>query len=215
MRGGVARARLALCLCVALLAPAAAAHVPSLHGRLIELVYQSDLVVVGTVERVNSADKHLRDTTVRVEGTFIGTAPEGPLTFRGPTRFPAGRRFVFFLRRNGDGYQCLQPSGTLFPARPDDDAVYRDTVTAIQRALLTGANERAAALQAALLPALSSQAPQLRYYAVLEVAALAHHGISEPERRVLERLAADPNADPAVRELLKSLPTPAAPAAIP
>lgn len=206
MRRGVARARLALWLCVVFLAPAAAAHVPELRGRLIELVNQSDLVVVGTVERVNAVDKRRRDTTVLVEGSFIGAAPQAPLTFRGEVRFTAGHRFVFFLRRNGNEYECLQPNGARFASRPEDDAVYRDTVTAVQQALLTGANERAAALQAALLPALSSQAPQLRYHAVLEMAALAHHGLTAPQRRSLERLAADPHADPAIRQLVRGLP---------
>jgi hypothetical protein len=212
MRRHVAGARLALCLAVAFLAPAAAAHVPALRGRLIDLVNQSDLVVVGTVERVSAADQRLHDTTMRVEDRFIGTTPAAQLTFRGPTRFTPGRRFVFFLRRSGTGYECLQPSGTLFPARAADDALYRDTLTAIQRALRGGANQRAAALQAALLPALSSQTAQLRYSAVLEMAALAHHGLPQAERRSLERLAAEPGSDPAIRQLVNGLPSAAPPA---
>lgn len=206
-------ARAGAVLSMLLLASAATAHVPAMKGRLVDLVNQSDLVVVGTVESVNavSGNKRLWDDAVRVDETFIGEAPTKRIMVRSQTRLTADRRFVLFLRRSGDGYECLQPTGAVFPSRAEDDAGYRETVTAIQRGLRVPANDRAQALTGALIPALSAQSQQLRYQAVLEIAALAHHGLSDPQRRSLEQLAAQPDADPAVKALVKGLP--AAPAA--
>jgi len=56
-----------------------------------------------------------------------------------------------------------------------------------------------------IIPALSATAPPLRYHAILELDALAHHGLSEPERQSLERLSTDPTTDPAIRPLVTSL----------
>lgn len=187
------------------LAQAAVAHVPQLRGRLVDLVGQSDLVVVGTVERVQVVGARRHDTTVRVEGALIGEAPQATLTFRARPRVAAGRRFVFFLHRDATGLECVQASGTVFPARREDDAAYRETVTAIQRALRGSEAARPAALRAALIPALSAAAPPLRYYAVLDLTALVHHGLTESERRSLERLVADPATDPAIRPTIASL----------
>jgi hypothetical protein len=205
MKPGTTWARRAVPLLIIFCAQSAAAHIPQLRGRLIDLVGQSDLVVVGTVDSVSAVDTRLKSTTVRVEGNLVGAAPERRLTFRGRARFAPGRRFVFFLRRSGAGFECVQPSGTQFPSRPEDDAAYRDAVTAIQRALAVPVADRASALRAAMIPALSAGAARLRYYAVLELASLAHHGLTEPERRALEQLAADPESDPAVRLLVKDL----------
>lgn len=203
-RHALPRLVLAIGLLVCVAQPAAA-HVPQLRGRLIDLVSQSDLVVVGTVEDVRAVGPQLNDTTVRVEGQFIGEATDAPLTFRARPPFAPGQRFVFFLHRDGASLSCVQPVGTVFPSRPQDDAAYRQTITAVQRALPAVEGERAAALRAAIIPALSAAAPPLRYHAVLELAALAHHGLTEAERRALEQLATDPATDPAIRPILVSL----------
>jgi hypothetical protein len=200
--------RTVLCaLIVSLLGAAqpAAAHVPQLRGRLIELVGQSDLIVVGTVENVRAVATRQHDTTIRLEGHLLGTTPAATVTVRARPRFAPGKRFVFFLRRAGAGLECVQPSGAVFPSRPEDDAAYRATITAIQQALRARGADRPAALRAALIPALSAAAPPLRYHAVLELGALSHHGLTGPERRSLERLAADPATDPAIRPVLTSL----------
>ena len=193
---------IALLVC---LAQPAAAHVPELRGRVIDLVSQSDLVVVGKVEYVAAIDTRLNDTTVRVEGHFIGETDETVLTFRAQRRFVPGQRFVFFLRRVGTSLECVQPTGTVFPSRPEDDAAYRETVAAIQRALGASVVDRPAALRAAVIPALSAAAPPLRYHAALELAALAHHGLTESERASLERLVADSACDPTIRSIVTSI----------
>lgn len=191
-----------LALCVA---QPAAAHVPQLRGRLIDLVSQSDLVIVGTVESVRAIDGRVHDTTVRPQDSFVGTVSAETITFRANRRFAPGERFVFFLRRDGAGWECVQPPGTVFPSRPADDAAYRATVVAIQRALPVAAAERPAALRAAIIPALSATAAPLRYHAVLELGALAHHGLTESERQSLQRLVADPTTDAAIRPIVASL----------
>lgn len=195
----------ALSLLVMLSAQAAVAHVPQLRGRLIDLVSRSDLIVIATVEETKRIDARLNATTVRVEAPLVGETKGARLTFRSQPRFAPGRRFVFFLHRAGTEIECMQASGTVFPARPEDDASYRDTVTAIRQALRTGEAGREAALRAALIPALSATAPPLRYYAVLDLASVAHHGLTESERRSLERLVADSSTDPAIRPVIATL----------
>jgi hypothetical protein len=203
---------LAIALLVVVVQPAAA-HVPELRGRLIDAVGRSDLVVVGTVEQVRVRAARQNDTTVRVVARLIGETNATTVTFGARPRFATGERFVFFLRRTDAGLECVQAAGTVFRARPEDDAAYRETIPAIQRALQVAEKDRAAALRAAIIPALSAPAPTLRYYAVLDLSALAHHGLTEPDRRSLERLVADPATDPAIRPivagLLRTAPQPA------
>jgi hypothetical protein len=190
----------------------ARAHVPQLRGRLVDLVSQSDLIVVGTVDGTRAIEPRRHDTTVRVEGRFGGEPTPPILAFRSARRFAPGKRFVFFLRRDGTGLVCMQPSGTVFASRPDDDAAYRQTISAIQRALRAGVGQRTAALRAAIIPALSATSPALRHHAVLELGALAHHPLTDSERRALERIAADPATDAAIRLIVTSLLGAAAPA---
>ena len=196
------RPYLALALLVA--AEPASAHIPQLRGRLLDLVAHSDVVVVGTVETASPLDPRTNSTTIRTETALVGEAPAPTLTFRGAARFPVGSRFVFFLRRNGS-FECVQPSGTLFAARPQDDAAYRVTVTGIKLAQREPADKQPAALRTALIPALSAGVPTLRYHAVLELAALAHHGLSDTDRQALARIAADPSTDATIRPIIKTL----------
>ena len=135
----------------------------------------------------------------------IGEPPSGPVTFRAHPRFVPGRRYVFFLRGIGESVECLQESGTVFPADPAADAAYGETIGAIRRALGAEAADRLALLRAALIPALSAPTAALRYYAVLDLTALSHHDLSESERRSLERLIADGGTDPAIRPVVATL----------
>jgi hypothetical protein len=184
----------------------AAAHVPELRGRLVDLVGRSDAIAVGTVTSSVPVDKRLNTTTVRLDAVFSGALESGAtLSFASRPRFAAGRRFVFFLGRNGTALECLQESGTVFPTDSADDAAYRQTVLAIAAALRGAAGERDAALRAALIPALSAPASALRYYAVLDFAALTHHGLSGEERQQLQRLVDDPATDPAIRPVIAGL----------
>ena len=207
-RAGTRRAvtpRLSIIALLVSLAQPAAAHIPPLRGRLIELVSQSDLIVAGTVEDVAPLAGRDSDTTVRVEARLLGESANPGLTFRAHSRFAPGQRFVFFLRHRDGGIECVQLSGTVFPARPEDDAAYREVVTGIARALRLGEGEREAALAAALIPALTAASPPLRYHAVLELAALAHHGLTTAEQHALAHLMADPAADPAIRPIVTEI----------
>jgi hypothetical protein len=57
-------------------------------------------------------------------------------------------------------------------------------------------------VRAVLIAALRAPSTPLRYYAALDLAALAHHGLSDSEQRSLEGIIADPTADPALRPVL-------------
>lgn len=199
-------------LVVALVASAVpvAAHVPVLRGKLVELVQRSTVIVIGTVEQVQPVDTRLTDTVVRLEQGVIGDPPRSALTFRGPTRFAPGGRYVFFLRRTDAGFAGVQEAGTIFPATSADDGLYRRTIEALQHALQLDAALRVAAVRAALIPALSAAAPPLRYHAALELSALAEdgHGPTDAERQTLGLLLADPATDPALRPLLSALAQP-------
>lgn len=200
---GAGSAALLLSLLIAVAQPGHA-HVPQLRGRLADLVGQSDLVIVGTVEQASTVAGKTKRTTARVDEVLIGAPPGPSLTFEGPARFPAGR-FVFFLRRDGAGFDCVQPSGTPFPASAPDDALYRQTITGVKDALRGPEDVRVAALRAALIPALSASAPALRTHAALELANLAHHPVTQSERESLERIAADPTTDPGIRSVAETL----------
>lgn len=198
---------LAAVLLSLLSAAVAHAHVPIVHGRLVDLVARSDLVVIGTVQGVNPVSARFVDTQIKIEQVVVGTALQKPVTFRGPTRFAPGERYVFFLRRAGSGLESLQASGTVFPATPADDAAYRHAVLGVRRALHLDPSLQAGGMLQALIPALSAGAPPLRYHAALEIGALTEHGheLSPAERQAVQRLLADAATDPVLRPLLAHL----------
>jgi len=186
------------------LATPAAAHVPQLRGRLIDLATQSDVIVFATVEQ-SSRTREGNATTIRVDRWLAGAASDQTVVFIGGPRVAPGERYVFFLRREPGRLTCLQPTGTVFASRPQDDRAYTDAIAAIRAAVASSEDVRAVALRTAMIGALTAPAPVLRFHAVLELAALAHDGFPERERRALERIAADPSTDPAIRPALTSL----------
>jgi len=197
--------RMAASLALLLLAAPAAAHLPQLRGRLIDLATQSDAIVLATVERSVSAAPQRNETTVRVERWLAGAATDEHVTFTAGPRFAAGQRYVFFLRRDPAGFTCLQPSGTVFASRPQDDRAYSEAIASIRAAGFADGELRAVLLRHAMIAALAAPAPALRFHAVLELAALAQHGVSDSERRAIERLLGDPATDPTIRPALTSL----------
>jgi hypothetical protein len=190
---------------LALAAQPAAAHVPELRGRLVDLVSRSELIVTGTVEAVRTVDTRRFDTTLRVDRVLLGETKDRTVAFRGGPRLAPGKRYVVLLRRAGPALECIQPSGTVLPARPEDDEAYGKTIAAIEGALRRPENERAAALRTVLIPVLSSSVPPLRYYALLDLSARAHSGLSAADRQSLERLLADPATDPVLRPIVTGL----------
>ncbi len=184
--------------------PEAAAHLPVLRGHLVEVVRQSDLVVVGRVTETRSAGAPVRETTVAVARVLRGASGEHLLVFRGRLDAAAGSRQVFFLRHAAPGLECVQPSGVIFPARAEDDEIYRDTVAAIGEALRDAGVAQGVKLRAALLPALSARPAALRYNAALDLVAFTEQGppLGADERAKLQRLRADERTDPALRPLL-------------
>jgi hypothetical protein len=188
----------------------AGAHVPALRGRLVDLVRRADLIVIGITNHVRPVGTRLVDTTITVDRVLVGTTSDAGMAFRGPTRFAAGGRYLFFLRRTGRGFEGAQESGTVLPVAREDDQAYQRTIDAIRGALAADAAHQADALRGALLPALSSSVPELRYHAALELSALARdgHRPSDAERQSLLQLLTSPSSDPALRPVLSHLLTP-------
>jgi len=196
-----------LCACLAVAGTPAAAHIQVLRGKLLDLIQRSDLIVIGTADRVTPIGTSLVDTTVTIVRVLAGTATEKHVTFRGPTRFAAGERYVFFLRRAPEGITGAQDAGTVFPCTPADDASYQRTVQALTRALRSDLATRPDAVRAALIPALSAAPAPLRYSAALELSALARdgHPPNTAERRRLEKLLHEPGTDPTLEPLLTEM----------
>jgi len=185
----------------------ATAHIQLLRGKLLDLVQRSDLVVIGTADKVTPVGTRLVDTTVTIARVLNGTTAEKHLRFRGPTRFAPGERYVFFLRRTPEGVVGAQDAGTVFPCATADDALYRTTIQALQRALRSDLATRPDSVRAALIPALTANPPPLRYNAALELSALAHagHPPNAAERAHIEKLLHDPTTDPTLEPLLTEL----------
>jgi hypothetical protein len=184
----------------------AAAHLPVLQGKLVDLARRSDLVVVGRVKNVAQINSRVVDTVIEVNGLLVGeSAPE--VRFRGRTRFAPGEHYVFFLKSNDDAIEGLQPSGTLFPiGSPQEEEGYRSVVIGIRNSP-ADESKPSPALRAALIAALSAPAKELRYHAALELSAIAHHidKLDPAERANLEALASNPATDPVLLSLLHEL----------
>jgi opacity protein-like surface antigen len=199
----------AVLILATLCATVAAAHVPPVAGKLVDCIQQSDLIVAGVIERIANVDALTVETTVHVERTFVGIAPDTRVTFRGGARFAAHERYVVFLRRGETAVIGVQAAGTLFPSRAADDAQYRDVITAVRTALTAEGDTRVERLRSALIPALRAQPEPLRYHAALELGALAHHGaLSAAHRDALDAIAADPRTDVKLRRLIALLAQP-------
>ena len=194
-------------LLVLLLSQPASAHIPVLRGRLIDLIQRSDVVVLGMAEQVRTLGTRHVDTDFRVDTVLAGTLPERTVTFRGPNGIATGDRYVVFLRRTGSSFESIQPSGTIFPSRPQDDDGYRRAVQSISQALRTDGATQVVLVRATLITTLSASAPPLRYHAALELAALVSdgHRPTEIEQQRLATLLASPSFDPALRPLLTSI----------
>lgn len=199
------RSTLAMLVAMAGLVQPAAAHLPQVRGRLIDLATQGDVIVFATVEQSQRAAPRRNETRIRVARALVGAAAEETLAFIGGPRFAPGQRYLFFLRREGGDLTCLQPTGTVFAARPEDDRAYADAIAAIRAARGADENVRAVALRTAMITALGAPPAALRFHAVLELAALAHDGFPDRERRALQRIVADPNTDPALRPVLTAM----------
>ena len=206
-RASTVRAAYAAPLALLFLLSSAQAHVQVLRGRLVDVVGQSNLVVIGSVEELTPVGARHADATVRVDAVLAGVADTGRLTFRTPTSLTPGARYVLFLRRDGDRLASVAPSGALFPSGREDDAGYRRAIEAIAAALRADPSVRVTELRAALIGTLSASAPPLRYYAALDLATLDHadHPWTSSQRAALERLIADPGADADLRPLLSAL----------
>lgn len=187
-------------------------HINVLRGRLVDLVKQSDVVIIGVVTVPASASTSGKDLEIDVVGTIRGTIDGKSLTARTSARLMQGERQVIFLAREGDGFRCVHGSGTRFPATADDDADYRRAVEGIAAALHLPEDEQIRALRAALIPALRAKSLPLRYHAGLELTALDHdgHPLTAAERAAIERIRAEPDFDatlsPIVDGLLRTAP---------
>jgi hypothetical protein len=199
-----------LALLVLCAAGTARAHIPVLQGRLIDLIRRSDVIVLGTADQLQPVGARRVDVALTVDDVIVGSISEHTLIFRAPSGIAAGERYVVFLRRTGSSFESIQPSGTVFPSRPENDADYRRAITSISQALHRDPAQQVDAVRAALIATLSASPPPLRYHAALELSALTRDGHvpTEVERRHLAALLASPALDPALRPLLISLSAP-------
>jgi hypothetical protein len=192
---------------------AAQAHLQILRGRLVDAVQRSDLVVIGRVQRAQASGARTMVVTVQVDATLQGGKADTPLVVHSPSGLAPGQRYVLFLERSVGGWRSVAPSGTLFPARAEDDSGYERAVVSIRAALDVPVDGRLSALRAALIDALSASAPALRYYAALDLVGIGHgkHSLSASERAALAHALDAPGADPNLRPLLSPLLQPGLP----
>ena len=194
----------------------AAAHLPVLRGKLLELVQRSDLIVIGTADRVVPVGTSLVDTTVTIAQVLAGATDGEAAHVSGSDAFRAGGALRVLPASHAERFRRQQDAGTVFPCTPADDAIYRSTIQGLSRALRSDLATRPDAVRAALLPALGAQPAPLRYHAALELRALAQagHPPNAAERARIEQLLRDPSTDPALQPLLQALVRPAAPGVV-
>jgi hypothetical protein len=185
----------------------ARAHIKALRGHLIDLVRDSDVVIVGIVTLPASASPSGKDLVIDVVDTIDGTISETTIKAGTSARLVAGKRQVIFLKREGAGFRCVQPSGTRFASTLTEDADYRRVVKAIAAALRLPEAEQIQPLRAALIPALQAQSMPLRYHAALDLASLSHEGheLTTEERGAIETIRNDGGLDPALAPVVDRL----------
>jgi len=183
------------------------AHINALRGRLIDLVRQSDVVIVGVVTRPASLSPSGKDLSIDVLEIIRGELDQKALTARAVAHLIAGERQVIFLKREGAGFRCVQASGTRFPATPEDDAEYRRTIEGIAAALRLPQDQQVGPMRAALIPALRSKATSLRYHAALELTSLNHEGhpLTAGEREAIQQVRNAPDFDPTLEPIVEGL----------
>jgi hypothetical protein len=191
----------------ALAAAPVAAHIKTLTGHLIDIVGQSDLVVIGVVTEPASSSASGDELTIDVGATILGELEGKTLRARTSARLAAFERQVVFLKREPFGYRCVQPSGTRFAATPEDDADYRRAVQAVAAALRLPREQQIEPLRAALIPALRAASAPLRYHAALDLSSLTHggHELTAAERVQVEAVRSAPDVDPNLRPILDAL----------
>jgi hypothetical protein len=194
-------------LAALIVASPTAAHIKTLRGHLIDLVRDSDIVIVGVVTLPASLSPSGKALEIDVVDTIDGEISEKALTARTSARLVAGERQVIFLKREKIGFRCVQPSGTRFASTPTDDADYRRVVEAIAAALRLPEAEQIEPLRAALIPALRAKSKPLRYHAALDLTSLTHdgHELTSEERAAIENVRDDPGFDPTLAPILDSL----------
>jgi len=194
-------------LAIVAAASSSAAHINVLRGRLVDLVQQSDIIIVGVITLPASLSPDRKSLGIDVVATLLGELDQKALTAKTSTRLIAGERQVIFLKREGSGFRCVQPAGTRYPAAAADDAAYRAAVDGIAAALRLPDDQQVHPLRAALIPALSSKSLPLRYHAALELASLNHEGheLTVEERAAIEKVRSAPDFDPSLREVVEGL----------
>jgi hypothetical protein len=194
-------------IAIVALASSLAAHINVLRGRLVDLVRQSDVIIIGVVTLPASLSPDRKSLGINVVETLRGELDQKALTAQTSARLINSERQVIFLKREGSGFRCVQPSGTRFPATPADDAVYRGAIDGIAAALRLPEDQQVHPLRAALIPALSSKSLPLRYHAALELSSLQHEGheLTAEERTAIEKVRSAPDFDPSLRDMVEGL----------
>jgi hypothetical protein len=199
--------RILVALIVLIAASAAPAHINALRGRLVDLVHRSDVVLVGIVTVPASLSSSGKDLRIEIIETIHGKLDEKAITAATQARLIQDERQIIFLKREGTGFRCVQPSATRFPATPEDDTDYRRAVEGIAAALRLPQEEQLHALRAALIPALQAKSMPLRYHAALELTALNHEGhqLTAEEHAAIDKIRNAPDFDPALAPIVDGL----------
>lgn len=177
-----------------------------LRGHLLDLVQRAERIVV--VEITSAERRPIGDS--RLSGLVVANlhGPPRPRTLRllSAAHLASGRRYVLFLRRQGEEIESLAPAGVVFQAPADDQRFYRHSLKRLSVALQRAEPNRTDDARAALIGALSAAPHALRYHAALNLSVLtdAGHGPTASERRRLKRLLQS-SSDPALAGLLASI----------
>ncbi|GIW43305.1 MAG: hypothetical protein KatS3mg077_0587 [Candidatus Binatia bacterium] len=181
----------------------AGAHVPWLRPVLLDLIRESECVVVGGVEATEADSRGRGVVLLRRPMSWCEMNFSEPLRIRTGTALPGGASFVFFLRRDAAGWRDVAPAGVVFPFdRHEQKRIHRAL-----RQLSKGYIERRVALQrAALVGLLGAANLDWRYHAAVALYSLSQSsgGWTESERQRLDHYLRS-EKDPAVQQLLRHI----------
>lgn len=179
----------------------AAGHLRNVGGSLLDLLVRSDALVL--VEVVRATTDAPAETRVRTKSVLGGLEPPGEVSVANalsPMRYETGQHAVVALERDEETWRAVQLTGEGLVL--DESELDAETASYLE-ALWTATHDAASQgdLGRTLRGGLRLPHRQLRLWAALDLAELAHHrpGLSADVRKALAGDLEDPDLDPAVR----------------
>lgn len=196
------RSSVALALLLAVPAPALA-HLQIAQGRLLDLIQRSDRVLIAKVRAGASPEgQGMRLLPVALPPT--ATAPPTLASIEIPARLAVevGRTYAFFVKRDGERWQCVHANGTVLPARAGGSE-YIELDRALRPLLRSGSDE----VTDVLILALRSSTRELRQHATLALLDVVHadHPLTAAQRESLRATLAAVSFPAQFRPVLESL----------